>query len=569
MDSSENQKAEVERIKQAVSQNFKSRRAFRIAKYSSSASTSSLKAPQRRQAVTSNSGTSRPNKTKDVLDESVHGIGDLQLGNAEDGTTTLPNIESWHGCSEAFRLTEPQNDKGTATGLNVDQDSKKKVYPFSFYPDAPLAENELELSLILNYLDNIFPLQYYFYQSGNSDRGRGWLLSLLLRAKSSYFTALAFSCLSQLLLFHQGDIQKRQRLSADLDGYHARALSELQAQLDILPTLSGYEHLKLGVEILACMMQMLSIEVFRETKEWEGWKDDWEVHLQAAGTLLSVVGTDLPSNSPGLSFSGKEEREDQAVSSRTNSLLPLNEIAGLDFFLTAYMWGDICRCASIGPNSASKGPFHYLIYLEEDRVKLDSIMGCRNWAMIAIKKISNLENWKHEKQQSQSLSIPALSRQGAQIEEHLQSGLKTLCKDKTTLSIHEQECNLVTELYALSALTYLAVAISGNSFLLPEVRSSVPSTLRALKALPQHLLIRVSLPFCVAGCMADDPQKEDFRRILLDAHAAGHLLGTLWNGLDIMEEFWRLREDIESMRNATKCAWTLAMDSLGTKILLI
>ena len=569
MDSAENQKAEVERIKQAVNQNFRSRRAFRVSKDSVSPSRSVLAASQKRQDVLLNLWPKQP---LDSLDDDLAAFGKLQLGKLESEIINLPSNQSRPGFSDSVGQMSSQNDcwKGAKTSVSV-KDCEKKAYPFSVYRDAPFVENEHELSLILHYLDNIFPLQYYFYQPADSERGRAWLLSLLLRAKSSYFTALTFSCVSQILFLYQGDIPMQQKLSVDLDRYHSRGLSELQAQLDILPTISGYEHLKLGVEILACMLQMMSIEVFRETKDYDGWKDDWEVHLQAAGTLLSIIGTDLSisSSSSPSSTGGEEDGEQQPALTGTTSSLPLNEIAGLDFFMTAYMWGDVCRCASIGPNPSSGPSFPYLTYLEENRFHLDCIMGCRNWAMISIKKISNLETWKQEMQQRRTLSIPTLSRLASGLETRLRSGLEDLPKTQLTRTTYVQECNLVTELYALSALIYLAVVVSGNSHLLPELRSSVTNTLKALKALPQHLLIRVSWPYCVAGCMAAEPQKEDFRRLLLDAHTTGHMMGTLWNGLEIMEEFWKLREGVDSIYTVNKCAWVVAMDSLGAKILLI
>jgi hypothetical protein len=109
-------------------------------------------------------------------------------------------------------------------------------------------------------------------------------------------------------------------LSLELDRYHSCALSELQAQLDDLPTTSGFQHLKLGVDILACMMQLMSIEVFRETKDYGKGGDDWEVHLQAAGTLLSIIGTDLrisSSSSPSTS-SGEEDSKQGSPKVRKN-----------------------------------------------------------------------------------------------------------------------------------------------------------------------------------------------------------------------------------------------------------
>ena len=448
----------------------------------------------------------------------------------------------------------------------------QRVYPFSFHAGAVPADNEHDLSMIMFYLDHIFPLQYYFYRPTMPGRGRGWLLSLLLRANSSYFSTLAFSSLSKLMFAYNGDSIMAQNLSVDLDRYHSRAISELQVQLDFLSTTSGHDHLKLGVEILACMLQLMSIEVFRETKQYTGWKDDWEVHLQGAETILFVIGTELRTSSASSPASNsRNESPGQQPSDVNDPIAPLllNEMAGLDFFLKAYIWSDVFRCASIGLNTPNALHFSYLPYLEEDRIRLDEIMGCRNWVMIAIKEISNLNLWKKEMQTSRTLSIHDLSHKGARLEDRLRGGLENLMKDQNISKTYQQECNLVTELYAISALIYLSTVISGNSHLLPEVRSSVVKALDKLKTLPPHLLIRISWAYCVAGCMADEGEKEEFRQLLFGSHEKGHLLGTLWNGLEIMEEFWILRDDLQFMQTADKCPWALAMDSLGAKILLI
>jgi hypothetical protein len=96
---------------------------------------------------------------------------------------------------------------------------------------------------------------------------------------------------------YNGNIAMEQRLFPKMDEYHSIAIAGLQRQLDYLATLSGPEHLKAGVDILACSMELMSIEVFRETKLFRGPRGDWEVHLQAAGAILSVIGSELRSNS--------------------------------------------------------------------------------------------------------------------------------------------------------------------------------------------------------------------------------------------------------------------------------
>ncbi|KAH9211631.1 hypothetical protein DL95DRAFT_392316, partial [Leptodontidium sp. 2 PMI_412] len=80
----------------------------------------------------------------------------------------------------------------------------------------------------MNYLDNIFPLQFYFYQPSAFDRGRGWLLTLILRSKSAYYTTLAFSVLTQIIFQHNGETNAKPQLSKQLDEYHTLAVTELQ-----------------------------------------------------------------------------------------------------------------------------------------------------------------------------------------------------------------------------------------------------------------------------------------------------------------------------------------------------
>jgi hypothetical protein len=123
--------------------------------------------------------------------------------------------------------------------------------------------------MIMNYLDNVFPLQYYFYLPSAAEGGRGWLLNILLRSKRLYYTALTFSAVQKIFAYRDNIAYETQFLD-ELDYQHSIALAELAQQLEELPTLSGQEHLRLGVEILACTIQLQSIEVFRTKKWWKG-----------------------------------------------------------------------------------------------------------------------------------------------------------------------------------------------------------------------------------------------------------------------------------------------------------
>lgn len=284
--------------------------------------------------------------------------------------------------------------------------------------------------------------------------------------------------------------------------------------------------------------------------------------------MLSVIGNGLTqsSASPSLPVVGEEDLSQFPSSS-------LSDLAGLDFFITTYVWSDVLRCACFGLKPSSSHSIQYLSYLEEGRIRLDRVMGCRNWGMISVRQITDLEAWKINRQKRGSLDIPMLYRRGAAIELRLTNGLSNL-KDQTVSRTYiDQDCDLTTEIFAMSSQIYLAIVPWGNSPHNPAIRISVASCLAAIKALPQHLIIRIALPFCVIGCMASEEEKDSFRSILYNVEFGGFPLGVLWNSLDIMEEFWDMRDggksDLKPFTGNSGCPWTIAMEQMGTKPLLI
>ncbi|KAG4436874.1 hypothetical protein IFR05_007637 [Cadophora sp. M221] len=570
MSDPEEQKMELEKIQRAVSDSLKARRSFRVSKravrgFKSQSIGSDVPAIQLDPDLGlvnayDNQLSLRPDPPHLVSKE-----------DSED-RTKLPIHYPWPSSSTAStRLADHQSlvSASNQSPNTIDEEKENIQKPFTYLPSLNPAANEQDFSLIMNYLDNIFPLQFYFYQPSAFDRGRGWLLALILRSKSAYYTTLAFSVLTHIIFQHNGETSAKPQLSKQLDEYHTLAITELQRQLEYLPkVLNGAEHLRIGVEILSCTIQFLSIEVFRETKSFKGWKNDWEFHLDAAGTMLSVIGNGLAQSS---ALSNMPVVSEDDLSQFPSS--SLSDLAGLDFFMTTYVWSDILRCACFGLKPASSHSFQYLNYLEEGRIRLDRVMGCRNWGMIAIREITDLENWKIDMKKHGNLDMPMLYRKGAAIESRLANGLSSLKQQSNAQTYLDQDCDLISEIYAMSAQIYLAIVLWGNSPHTPAVRVTVAGCLVAIKALPQHLIIRIAFPFCVAGCMASDEEKDSFRAVLYNVESGSFPLGMLWNCLDIMEEFWAMRDggnlDSKYFAGNSGCPWTIAMENIGTKALLI
>jgi hypothetical protein len=578
----EDQRAEIEKIQRAVNESLRARRAFRVAKKQGRVVPTRpiIIADERQHRADPDS--KEASRFQHLMEKELS-----QLGQDQGSSSSMPdpwpnnfdNPRPWGFPGNTLTL----DFKGSSTQSTALRPMENGIsYPFAFHPAAPPAENANDLEMVMTYLDYIFPLQYYFYQPSAAERGRGWVLSMLLRSKPLYYTALAFSAVGRVFASRNDVIHETQALE-ELDHHHSLALAGLAQQLEELPTLSGQEHLKLGVEILACTIQFLSIEVFRSKTWWKGWKGDWEVHLNAAGALLSVIGNNLDL----CASSGESPISDDSPESQINPIGDsmsgfLSEIAGLDFFMTSYIWSDIIRCANVGLKPSKQDSFFYLNYLEDGRIQLNRIMGCQNWAMISIREISGLEAWRNEMlsglkdpvltgQSSgiDSLIVPLLTAKSGEISGRLQRGFSSIPTNLDGLAKHDREIELVTNIFGLAAVIYLALVVSGFFGKLPEVERDVLRALSAVKALPKHLLLRVSWPYCVAGCMAEGSLREDFQQLLAETKAQGHPMGQLWNALELMEEFWRIREMMIPGRPIDGCPWAVAMKSMEMKTLLI
>jgi C6 transcription factor Pro1 len=584
----EDQKAEIEKIQRAVNESLRARRAFRVAKKQGRVVQQRPIVPAFDGQHGSESNASEPYQTRPfVKTEPTHAAQDqgsipylLPLSDPWQPTFDHPQQEPTNNTIKKDRT--PTNAVTALAFRGPQQPVENAVsYPFTFHPDAPPAENANDLEMIMNYLDNIFPLQYYFYQPSAAERGRGWLLSMLLRSKPLYYTALAFTSV-QRISASQDDAVTENRLLEELDHQHSLVMAGLVQQLEELPRLQGQEHLKLGLEILACTIQLQSIEIFRNKKWWKGWKGDWEVHTNAAGALLSVIGSGLDLSSSSADSATSDDSPEPGNTFSTDSISSfLSEIAGLDFFMSSYVWSDIMRCANLGVKTSMQDSFFYLNYLEEERIRLDRLMGCRNWAMIALREISALEAWRNEMLAGlkspiltghsigiDNLIVPLLTEKSTEIESRLKRGLSSTSTNIDGSTKYERETELVTNIFGLSAMIYLSIVVSGAFGRLPAAQGDVLRTLSAMQSLPKHLLMRVSWPYCVAGCLAEGGSRENFRQLLSETNAEGHPMGQLWNALDLMENFWKIRESLISQQH-TESPWALAMKIMEMKTLLI
>lgn len=119
----------------------------------------------------------------------------------------------------------------------------------------------IEDSLFMYYLDEVFYVQYPFYHSLGR-QGRGWLYSILRRAKSAYHATLALSeCRLLSTLPRDNDTTANLDLLRSQNSYYDLALQELQALLESSDVLDAHSNLGYSLEALTTILQLLFWEV--------------------------------------------------------------------------------------------------------------------------------------------------------------------------------------------------------------------------------------------------------------------------------------------------------------------
>lgn len=247
----------------------------------------------------------------------------------------------------------------------------------------------------------------------------------------------------------------------------------------------------------------------------------------------------------------------------TSQFLSSSDITALKFFVTGFIWVDILSCAS-GLRTFETDSFDYTSLLNDNTLELHKVMGCHNWVMIIMMKIANLDNQKKTIHLKDTLALQDFLDEATRLQCSLETGIANLLHTRPTVTHLQLDSNLVTEMFAHAALTYLHVTMSGPNPNISEIRISVARALSALILLPSRLLFRISWPFCIIACMASPEQETLFREVFQRALMAGEPIGTIWKGLRIVEECWRLR----SLWGGKELAWKEAMGSLGVKVLL-
>ncbi|KAH2237581.1 hypothetical protein KXW14_000957 [Aspergillus fumigatus] len=442
-----------------------------------------------------------------------------------------------NGFSSHASVSDYAAGKPTAPGQFVasGDDQKHRAPPEALIE--PLRQRGAEDTLFMHYLDRVFYIQFPFYLSRNP-RGRACLFSIIRMVKPAYLATLALGE-RDLLSFHpqQGDVAISLTQLRANGGYHDLAAQATQRLLQESHTWNRSAYMVHNIESLASILQLLFWELFA------GGRGNWQVLLLEAARLI-----------PGLLETRTPPIPRPASFDHTTSTPHIETLSPDDPCTTGVLLGSFISLDIIASASTRRPPFLNIDHAQVLRnpcISLESIIGCSNSVMGLIFEISSLDRWKEESQAIRKLSIIDLAERGRQIEERLRQELAdmdTLPETSPSLLNRSKVLSVpadpdVNRLFALSALIYLHVVISGAHPELPEIADAVSQVIAVFKRLWDPRLLQSVLvwPFCVAGCLALEEQQNFFRALFSASEITESTVGTCFEAFRIMEKCWEAR----------------------------
>ncbi|RGP67092.1 regulatory [Fusarium sporotrichioides] len=409
-----------------------------------------------------------------------------------------------------------------------------------------------ETSLLMYYLDVVFPLQY-ISPNNNCLGKREWLLTILTSARPTYYATLCLALLYKESLSTSCRSEQTLVWKREKTYYYILALQESQKLLGGLNKTFGITRLKGTVVALACMLQLIGFESSHLSR------GDWRVHLLAANTLIPVLAegwsTALQSGPPATSiWCELDESDFDSIDDQTS--LSFEYLGALRFLSNSLAKIGILSCISVGPAAPFEDYGHLLD--QPGLIQLEEVLGCKNWAMLTILEVGKLDRWKRQEQEHNRLSLKTLAMRAMIIEDMLTDELQKLPTSETLP-------DLITHIYAASIATYLHTVVSGLNPNLSEVQDSVCATILLLERLPDlQAVASVTWPLAVTGCMASESHKDFFRSTLRSYEATFSSLKKYDGVLEVLEDAWKKREvDTESPMR-----WEDLMDHHGLPVLL-
>ena len=426
---------------------------------------------------------------------------------------------------------------------------------------------KVELGTIMIFLDYVFPFLFPFYQPSLLETGRQWLLGLLCQNESSFHIAASLSAYFFSLIPQNGRAMHddckalvRNRLEEQMD----MAFKSIQGTVSAINHHGAQSPLLDRTRIIEEITQLLIVEITVRRSV------DWKIHLTPALYLFDEMFKNhgINHSEPSIAVLISALPSPFPIGTPQHKPLPNTaDQSALIFFVSLLLYVDIVASTSLGSSPSLQIYHHSLLSPNgEDhcRVRLETVVGCQNWALVAIGNISALCAWKRDAKQSGNFSVVNLVNLAGPISQALEEGLANLdfgathpqpqkvsvSRLEAYYSRHDRALDNtslanITRIWAYAAKIYLSVCLSGWQPNSTDTQASLAKVLTLLQTVESPAQLRsLSWPVCVAGCLALPSQEDEFRRVIGIMGPLGDF-GTIFNALRIMEAVWNSRATVD------------------------
>ncbi|KAJ2904430.1 hypothetical protein MKZ38_008103 [Zalerion maritima] len=487
----------------------------------------------------------------------------------------------------------------------------------------------LDRGYIMLYIDYIFPMLYPFYRPPLLQGGRGWVLELLLECPPLYHTTMCLSAyfFSTIVMStmegqgHEGCKELAWQKLLRTTGQTFKVLRGRLAEAGETGSSGNMAHgagmscLKEVGRIMGSIVQLQRFELLVASFE------NCEAHLTAAVSLFEKawhLGLSAIAHPARQGESRAFEVMLKTLGRGPNTPLP-NELqmrawtydqASLRFFTAHLIVDDIvlATCLSRPPLLGERYHAELLsrgVTGEEPQIDLAHFMGCENPVMLFVSSIASLDARKKEAVREGRLDMMGLLSEAEPVKKALESHICRLEERARNIDWAEREgmggrmlidilpvytsvlpssnvsVTFASLLWAHAALIYLTVVLSGWQPANRTIRCSVGRVLELLKNPPSPDLLKTLVwPFCVAGCLAEPGEEEQFREAMRigfnqtcffgdaglvgDPSRAMKRIGTMGTAFEILETVWRSKTTDTSSWDLAKC-----FGCLGHAVMLV
>lgn len=251
--------------------------------------------------------------------------------------------------------------------------------------------------------------------------------------------------------------------------------------------------------------------------------------------------------------------------STLSSSAPRPERAAFPFLVAVVLWFDLLSCASTGEAPR----LDYQALLDDYQIKLEDVVGCQNWAMIAIGDLAVLDVWKTQARHDDSFRMEDLLFRSQSIRQRLEDGLATLESNDTVAASTQSNSvvHKVTRVFASAALVQLHTIVHGAFPGQSDMQVAIQRTIAALEQVQNYQDLRGLIwPICISGCMAEQHQQPAFEDLIEKVVGAPlQDFGNSTTTLRIMQHCWNMRLS----RPDEQWNWQSTMSEMGICGLLV